>query len=123
MLQQEATRSGGAVLASFWRLAGMPADSGTPTGWLLTTSHRLVTIHCACDPELAAPRFLQRRRHSGHLDAESSYQDVLSSLREPTRLLPLDISQRIDVDTSHAPDVDDVVRRSADRSRANFSNL
>ena len=34
ILQQEASNSSGAVLASLWRLPGMPSDSGTPTEWL-----------------------------------------------------------------------------------------
>src|SRR5437899_1901341 len=42
ILQAEATASNGAVLASFWHLPGMPADSGTPTEWLATLSKQVV---------------------------------------------------------------------------------
>src|SRR4249919_3490736 len=34
LFQMEAANSEGAVLVSHWRLAGMPANSGTPTQWL-----------------------------------------------------------------------------------------
>ena len=63
ILQHEATSSNGAILASFWRSPGMPSDSGTPTDWLDAPSHHVVNVHCACALEVAASRFLQRRRH------------------------------------------------------------
>jgi glucokinase len=110
MLQHEATRSSGAIVASFWRVPGMPSDSGTPTDWLDAPSHHVVNVHCVCDAELAANRFLQRRRHPGHRDGESSLSDVLASLRQLSQLPPLDLGQRIDVDTSQEPNLIDVVR-------------
>ena len=110
ILQHEATCSTGAILASFWRLPGMPSDSGTPTDWLDAPSHHVVNVHCACELEVAASRFLQRRRHPGHLDHESSAAEVLVNFRNLTQLPPLDIGQRIDVDTSHEPNLTDVVR-------------
>jgi hypothetical protein len=110
ILQQEATSSNGAVLASFWRLPGMPSDSGTPTDWLDAPSHHVVNVHCACDLEVAASRFLQRRRHPGHLDGESSSTEVLVSLRKLTQLPTLNIGQRIDVDTSQESNLTDLVR-------------
>jgi AAA domain len=110
ILQQEARSSNGAILVSFWRLPGMSSDSGTPTDWLHDPSHYLVNLHCACEPDVAASRFVQRRRHPGHLDGESSYADVLLSLRTLSGLAPLDIAHRIEVDTSREPDLDDVVR-------------
>ena len=110
ILQNEAANSTGAILASFWHVRGMPSDSGTPTDWLDAPSHQVVNVHCACELEVAASRFLQRRRHPGHLDAESSAEEVVVSLRKLTQLPPLDIGQRIDVDTSQEPNLTDVVR-------------
>ena len=110
ILQNEATNSHGAILASFWRVRGMSSDSGTPTDWLEAPSHHVVNVHCACELEVAASRFLRRRRHPGHLDGESSSAEVLVSLRKLTQLPPLDIGQRIDVDTSQEPNLTDVVR-------------
>jgi AAA domain-containing protein len=95
---------------TLWRLPGMPSDSGTPTDWLDASLHRVVNVHCACEPEVAAGRFLQRRRHPGHLDGESSSAEVLLSLRKLAQLPLLDIGQRIDVDTSHEPNLADLVR-------------
>jgi predicted kinase len=110
ILQHDATSSDGAILVSFWRLPGMSPDSGTPTDWLDTPSHHVVNVHCACELEVAANRFLQRRRHPGHLDGAPSPAEVIASLRQLTQLPPLDIGQRIDVDTSHEPNLTDVVR-------------
>ena len=110
ILQQEASHSSGAILVSFWRLPGMPPDSGTPTDWLDAPSHHVVNVYCGCELEVAASRFLRRQRHPGHLDGESSSAEVLSSLRKLTQLSPLDIGPRIDVDTSYEPNLPDVVR-------------
>jgi AAA domain len=110
ILQREATLSNGAVLSSFWHLPGMPAESGTPTDWLCDRSHRLVNLHCACEPEVAARRFQERRRHPGHLDNETSCEELLESLRRLARLPRLAIAPSIDVDMSGEPHVDDLVR-------------
>ena len=113
ILEREATRSDGAILESFWRMPGMPSDSGTPTDWLHAPSHLIVNVHCLCGPEIASNRFLQRRRHPGHLDGESSPADTLASLRKLTQHPALDIGHRIDVDTSDEPhliDVADAIR-------------
>jgi predicted kinase len=109
ILQSEATSSDGAILVSFWRLPGMPSDSGTPTDWLQAPSHDVVNVHCACEPEVAASRFLQRRRHPGHLDGESASAEVLASFQKLIRLAPLHIGHRIDVDTSSEPNLTDVL--------------
>jgi glucokinase len=111
ILRREAASSAGAILVSFWRLSGMPPDSGTPIDWLASPSHRLVNVHCVCEPDVAAGRFVDRRRHPGHLDGESSASEVLASLRGLARLPPLDIAPRIDVDTSAAPDATAVARQ------------
>lgn len=110
IFQREAANSNGAILVSFWHLPGMPSDSGTPTNWLDTPSHQVVNVHCACELDVAASRFLQRRRHPGHLDAESSLSEVLAALRKLTQLPPLDVGRRIDVDTFREPNLQDVVR-------------
>ena len=110
ILQQDASSSGGAILVSFWRLPGMPLDSGTPTDWLDAPSHHVVNVHCDCGLEVAAGRFFERRRHPGHLDGESSSAGVLASLRKLTQLPPLNIGPRIDVDTSSEPNLPEVVR-------------
>jgi len=110
ILQHDATRSEGAILVSFWHLPGMPVDSGTPTTWLQSLSDQLVNVECTCKPDVAASRFVRRQRHPGHLDGDSSYAEVLASLRHLARLAPLDVPRRIDVDTSEEPRLDDVVR-------------
>lgn len=110
ILQQEAANSSGAILVSFWRVPGMASDSGTPTDWLHAPSHHLVNVHCVCEPEIAALRFVRRIRHPGHLDRDASYADVLDSLRALTSLAPVDLGRRIEIDTSQEPEIEEVVR-------------
>jgi cytidylate kinase len=111
ILQRETASLDGAVLVSFWRLAGMLADSGTPTEWLEGLSNAVVVnVWCNCKPETAARRFLQWKRHPGHLDSSASYEEVLASLRKLAGLGPLGIEPRIEVDTSQNPNLDDLLR-------------
>jgi hypothetical protein len=117
ILQNEAIASDGAVLVSHWHLPGMPPDSGTPTGWLPGLSDYNVNVHCDCATEIAAERFLRRKRHPGHLDFEKPYAEILDSIRSIARLGCLDIAPRVTVDTSQTPDWDALLRevRSAFR--------
>ena len=110
ILRSEATASGGAVLVSHWHLPGMPPNSGTPTNWLPELSDKVVNVHCECQIEIAAERFVRRTRHSGHLDREKSYVAILDNIRSVARLGRLNIGPRVDVDTSQAPDLDAVAR-------------
>ena len=111
ILQQRAIAAAdGAVLASFWRVPGMPSDTGTPTQWLSALSTHLVNVHCVCDAETAVDRFLRRQRHRGHLDETRSRDEVLRNFRSLFALPHLDIPNRIHVDTSEEPTLDDVVR-------------
>jgi predicted kinase len=110
ILEQQALNSSGAVVVSFWHLPGMPSDSGTPTAWLHAASHHLVNVHCVCQPDVAASRFVSRQRHPGHLDGMLSHAEVLASLRTVADRAPLDIGQRIEVDTSREPNLDQIVR-------------
>jgi len=59
ILEREATRSDGAILESFWRMPGMPSDSGTPTDWLHAPSHLIVNVHCLCGPRLRRTVFFK----------------------------------------------------------------
>lgn len=110
ILRQEAENSSGAILVSFWRVPGMPSESGTPTDWLHAPSHHLVNVHCLCEPEIAALRFVRRIRHPGHLDRDASYADVLDSLRALTSLAPVELGRRIEIDTSQEPEIEEVIR-------------
>jgi len=109
IFEREATSSDGAILVSFWRLPGMTPDSGTPTQWLRNRSYAVVNVHCICEPELAAARFLRRKRHRGHLDVLRSYEELLATFRNLSRLDPLGIGSRIEVNTSQDRNVEDIV--------------
>jgi glucokinase len=106
----EAETSNGAVLVSFWRVLGMTPDSGTPLDRLTSFPGRFVNLHCTCDPEVAARRFLQRKRHPGHLDGERSYSQILGNFRQLALLKPLETQTRVCIDTSQEPNITDLVR-------------
>ena len=110
ILRREVLQANGAVVVSLWHLPGMPADSGTPTAWLQALPAPLLNVHCVCAPEVAARRFLGRRRHAGHLDERRSLADVLESLHQLDRLPPLDLQRRITIDTSQAAPLDEILR-------------
>jgi hypothetical protein len=110
MLQHDAEASNGAVLVSFWRAPGMPDGSGTPCEWLTALSDAIVHLHCICDPDVAAQRFISRTRHPGHLNASRSAGDIAASIRAVATLPPLDIGARIDVDTSTSCDFRQLAR-------------
>jgi adenylylsulfate kinase-like enzyme len=109
IFQRLAQRSCGAVLTSFWRNAGMPADSGTPAEWISSTSERLVEVHCLCDPEIAAMRFTKRIRHPGHLDSTRRGEDVLSQFQALAAMGPLGLGKLLTVDTAKEIDLSLVV--------------
>jgi glucokinase len=111
VLRRLAIQSGGAVLASFWRHPQSTSESGTPTSWLNALPGPVVEVHCDCPPEMAAERFLARRRHRGHLDDQKCPEEVLASLLQLEALGHLGVGALIRVDTSVAVDVETVVSR------------
>ena len=111
LLEREAAASSGAVLVSFWHQPGMSSDSGTPTAWLLSLSQCLVHVHCVCAPEMAAARFLQRKRHRGHLDRDTTPADLVANLRVLATLGRLDIPESLDVDTNDELKLDVLLAR------------
>jgi len=83
----------------------MPPNSGTPTSWLLQLSAKVVNVHCECEADLAAERFIRRQRHQGHLDSERSHSEIRATIRAAALLGRLNVGPRVDVDTSLEPDL------------------
>ncbi len=106
----ESARSTGAVVTTFWRLPGMPRDSGTPTDWLVDLSTLIVNVRCVCPPEIAAARFTSRTRHPGHLDNLRTHAEVLESIRALPQVASLNLGEGVNVDTTGAVALDTVVR-------------
>jgi hypothetical protein len=89
----------------------MPLNSGTPAKWLSGLSEKVVNVHCECSAEVAAERFVHRKRHPGHLDNNRSHAEILASIRGVASLGRLDITPRIIVDTSVTPSLEAVLRQ------------
>lgn len=118
IFRSNAAESSGAILVSFWHQAGMDAQSGTATEWLQDLSPCIVNLHCDCPAEIAAERFLLRKRHPGHLDQNKSHAETVASLTSISQLAPLPIPDRIVVDTSEEVDIE----RLADKLELTFQN-
>jgi hypothetical protein len=114
ILRHEATASDGAVLSSFWHVPGMPPDSGTPLDWLPATSSLVAHVRCVCPSDVAAARFTRRARHAGHLDVETNYEQVLTSLQRLEALGFPEIAPGIDVVTSGLVNLERLVRQIRD---------
>jgi chloramphenicol 3-O-phosphotransferase len=110
ILQNKAAESHGAILVSHWRLPGMSTNSGTPTNWIAELNGKVVTVHCICSAEIAAERFVRRRRHPGHGDHERLDSEILASIREVAALGRLDFGHLVEVDTEKCPDRGAVLR-------------
>jgi cytidylate kinase len=109
IFERLARSSSGAVLTSFWRHPEISTQSGTPTDWIVSASSRLVEVYCACEPEIAATRFVNRQRHPGHLDSGKRAEDVLANFRTLAAAGPLEIGKFLRVDTTSEIDLDIIV--------------
>jgi hypothetical protein len=94
--------SQGAIVVSWWKHPKSDRDSGTPTQWLLNLPRILVEVYCKCPPQLAMARFLDRKRHPGHLDGLWSNPELFALLEHAALLGPLAIGRLIEVDTSES---------------------
>ena len=91
-----------AVLDSFWRHPLAETQSGTPSGWLISSEVHAVEVLCVCHPELAAMRFLERKRHIGHLDSAWNKASLVAQSQELMKSLPLGVGVLIKIDTTDA---------------------
>ena len=101
-LRERALRSGGAVIASWWRHPASQVESGTPIEWVSSLPGVVVELHCVCSPHLATERFLSRKRHEGHLDRIRSHAEVLASFQQHAALGPLGIGRVVEVNTERS---------------------
>jgi len=106
VLRTLAQSSCGAVLSSFWRHRGVISESGTPLEWVLALSPRIVEVYCNCSPSVAARRFMLRRRHTGHCDAERSQEFLTEQFEKLANRGPSGAGHLIVVDTNENIDID-----------------
>lgn len=99
VLRRQALRSHGAVIASWWRHPASPTESGTPSEWLWSLPGTLLELHCVCTPEVAAERFLARKRHEGHLDRFKSPAEIVAGFRQLATLGPLGVGRLVEANT------------------------
>jgi len=115
--RKQAEQSAGAVLASWWKHPRSTSNSGTPMEWLFALPGAKVEVHCQCPPEVAARRFLERKRHVGHLDDRWSYAELLANLQQQASLGPLGLGSLVVVSTESQPDMTAVLEQLANELR------
>ncbi|MBX2836455.1 MAG: AAA family ATPase [Gammaproteobacteria bacterium] len=94
-----------AVLDSFWRHPLADTLSGTPSSWLTSPDVHAVEVLCDCSPGLAATRFLNRKRHTGHLDNAWTYASLVAQSEKLMRKLPLGVGALVEIDTTDKVDL------------------
>ena len=115
ILREKALCSDGAVITSWWRHPSSRVNSGTPVEWLSSLSGVTIELHCICNPQVAANRFLSRKRHEGHLDHLKIPADVVANFEEQAALGPLGVARLVKVET------DRTVEMSAVLAQINFA--
>ena len=99
-----------AVLTSWWKHPRSSADSGTPVDWLHSLSGLRIEVHCTCSPVMSAVRFIERVRHSGHLDGRWTHAELLEVLTKQEKHGPLGTGKLVEVGTDAGFEIDKVMR-------------
>jgi adenylate kinase family enzyme len=108
IMMKTAQQTNSAILVSHWKHPELSTDSGTPTEWLSELPN-VAEIYCSCDPEIAVQRFLDRKRHGAHGDANANPVDLRTQFRILSDLGPIGLDRHMTVDTSSAVDLAPVV--------------
>ena len=108
-LKDRAKRTNGAIIASWWHHPASDIDTGTPTEWLSSLSGAVIELHCVCSAEVAAERFLTRKRHEGHLDQLKTHAQLLESFQRFAAYGPLSIGELVEVETENAVELSSVL--------------
>ncbi len=87
------------VLVSHWRPKGASVNFGTPCDWLVNTFNDVIEICCDCSVSVAANRFINRARHTGHVDESRSSTEIKAWLSEYAVHLPIGFGRCISVNS------------------------
>lgn len=111
ILREKALCSGGAVITSWWRHPLSRVDSGTPVEWLAELPGVALELHCVCTAQVAARRFLSRKRHEGHLDHLKTRADVLANFQQQAAFGPLRVAPVVAVNTERSVEISVLIAR------------
>lgn len=104
-----AVQADGPVLVSHWRPRNATAETGTPTEWLKAAFHHIIEVYCNCPGQVAADRFLARKRHPGHMDAQRGPADIIEAMQLLSGGFPLGLGPIIEVNTEIDINVESVL--------------
>ena len=109
LFQADAIQHQRVILVTHWRPTTLSGPSGTPTAWLEQTYKKVVEIYCECPVDFATERFIQRKRHPGHLDEDRTKAQTFEWLRNYGAHLPIGIGQLIRVKSNAEIQVDSLI--------------
>ena len=111
LLQQRAKLTQSVVLVSHWRPRTGTDESGTPTDWLTAEFEQIVEVYCECSAEIATLRFLERRRHTGHMDQQRDRVTLTESMKTLHRSYPLGLGALVKICSEHKIDLAELISR------------
>jgi glucokinase len=111
IFQRDAENESAVVLVSHWRPDHGTSKSGTPTEWLAKKFSRIIELYCICPTEEAAKRFINRKRHPGHLDEIKKPDEITEWLIEYEKYLPLSLGTLAPVETCLEEPLDILIAR------------
>jgi thymidylate kinase len=115
-LKEKALRLDSAVIASWWRHPSSQIHSGTPVEWLSLLPGVVIELYCLCSPQVAAERFLSRKRHEGHLDDRKTHGDLLAGFQQHAALGPLGVGRVLTVNTEQGVELETLLAQINSRS-------
>lgn len=118
LLVQQAGSLPQAILVSWWRHPASTESTGTAVTWLHAAGIEVIEVHIDCPPDLAAARFVRRRRHPGHLDGRWDERTLREAFARHARLGPLGLGVCIEA----AADGDASFAGVCDRVRIRLSS-
>jgi gluconate kinase len=111
IFRERAMAAKDAVITSFWRARNGHSAAGTPSDWLTATTNQIIEVFCRCDRDIAVDRFLNRKRHPGHMDHLKNRSMLQEQFANLAGTWPLGHGDLIEVDTSNIVNIDSLVER------------
>lgn len=109
LFQADAIAQTQVVLVSHWRPKLSDGPSGTSTAWLGSHFKHVIELFCDCPTQTAAQRFVNRKRHPGHLDQNRDVGEIAEWMGRYRTHLPIEIGRLIMVNSTNNVDFDQLI--------------
>lgn len=119
IFRDQAVKAGNAILTSFWRHPTNKSTAGTPSDWLPSITKDIVEVYCHCYVETAVERFLNRKRHPGHMDHLRDRAMLKTQFENLCGSWPLGFGDLIEIDTTKPINAEEVFQAISEKWAAN----